>query len=50
MLPVSGNTYAYATLGELAARVIGWDLVLEHAAGGATLAVGRSGYVISLHA
>jgi APA family basic amino acid/polyamine antiporter len=37
-LPVSGSsyTYTYATLGELAAWVIGWDLILEYAMGGAT--------------
>src|SRR5258706_9168324 len=41
-LPVSGSsyTYTYATLGELAAWVIGWDLILEYAMGGATVAVG----------
>ena len=49
-LPVSGSsyTYTYATLGELAAWVIGWDLILEYAMGGATVAVGWSGYFNSL--
>jgi APA family basic amino acid/polyamine antiporter len=49
-LPVSGSsyTYTYATLGELAAWVIGWDLILEYAMGGATVAVGWSGYFTSL--
>ena len=40
----SAYSYAYATLGELAAWVIGWDLVLEYAAAGAYIAVGWSGY------
>jgi basic amino acid/polyamine antiporter, APA family len=50
MLPVSGSTYTYtyATLGELAAWVIGWDLVLEYAMGASTVAVGWSGYFVSL--
>ena len=50
MLPVSGSTYTYtyATLGELAAWMIGWDLVLEYAMGAATVAVGWSGYAVSL--
>ena len=50
MLPASGSTYtyAYATLGELAAWIIGWDLILEYAAGAATVAVGWSGYAVSL--
>ena len=49
-LPVSGSsyTYTYATLGELAAWVIGWDLILEYAMGGATVAVGWSGYFNSV--
>ena len=47
MLPVSGSTYTYtyATMGELAAWVIGWDLILEYTMGAATVAVGWSGYV-----
>ncbi len=50
MLPVCGSsyTYTYATLGELFAWIIGWDLVLEYAMGAATVAVGWSGYVVSL--
>jgi APA family basic amino acid/polyamine antiporter len=50
LLPVAGSTYSYtyATLGELAAWVIGWDLVLEYAVGAATVAVGWSGYIVSL--
>jgi len=50
MLPVCGSTYTYtyATLGELVAWVIGWDLILEYAMGAATVAVGWSGYIVSL--
>jgi APA family basic amino acid/polyamine antiporter len=46
MVPVAGSayTYAYATLGELLAWIIGWDLVLEYAVGSATVATGWSGY------
>ncbi len=46
MVPVAGSayTYAYATLGELAAWIIGWDLVLEYAVGSATVAHGWSHY------
>jgi APA family basic amino acid/polyamine antiporter len=46
MVPVAGSayTYAYATLGELFAWIIGWDLVLEYAVGAATVAGGWSGY------
>ena len=46
MAPVAGSayTYAYTTLGELAAWIIGWDLVLEYAVGAATVANGWSGY------
>lgn len=40
----SAYSYAYATLGELAAWMIGWDLILEYAAAGAYIAVGWSGY------
>lgn len=49
-LPVSGSsyTYTYATLGELAAWVIGWDLILEYAMGSAAVAVGWSGYFASV--
>src|SRR6478752_798949 len=50
LIPVSGScyTYTYATMGELLAWVIGWDLVLEYAMGAATVAVGWSGYLVSL--
>ncbi|WP_428537885.1 amino acid permease [Rhodopila sp.] len=50
MLPVCGSTYTYtyATLGELVAWIIGWDLILEYAMGAATVAVGWSGYMTSL--
>lgn len=46
LIPVSGSayTYTYATLGELFAWIIGWDLVLEYGLGAATVAVGWSGY------
>ena len=49
-VPAAGSAYTYgcATLGELVAWVIGWDLVLEYALGAATVAVGWSGYVVSL--
>ncbi|MBO1074563.1 amino acid permease [Roseomonas marmotae] len=50
MIPVSGSayTYTYATFGELAAWIIGWNLVLEYALGAATVSVGWSGYMQSL--
>ena len=50
LLPVSGSTYTYtyATLGEIFAWIIGWDLVLEYAMGASTVAVGWSSYVASL--
>jgi basic amino acid/polyamine antiporter, APA family len=49
-VPVAGSayTYAYATLGELVAWTIGWDLILEYALGAATVAVGWSGNLVSL--
>lgn len=49
-VPVAGSayTYGYATLGELVAWIIGWDLVLEYALGAATVAVGWSGFAVSL--
>jgi basic amino acid/polyamine antiporter, APA family len=49
-VPVAGSayTYAYATMGELIAWIIGWDLVLEYAAGAATVGVGWSGHLVSL--
>ncbi len=48
-VPISGSayTYAYATLGELFAWIIGWDLMLEYLFGASTVAVGWSGYVVS---
>lgn len=49
-VPVAGSayTFAYASIGELPAWIIGWDLVLEFALGTAVVAVGWSGYVRSL--
>jgi APA family basic amino acid/polyamine antiporter len=49
LIPVAGSayTYGYASLGELIAWIIGWDLILEYAFGAATVAVGWSGYVNS---
>lgn len=49
LVPMSGSayTYAYATLGELLAWIIGWDLILEYAVGAITVAIGWSGYVVS---
>src|SRR3954447_15980662 len=50
MVPVAGSayTYAYATLGELIAWIIGWDLVLEYAIGSAAVANGWSNYFVDL--
>jgi basic amino acid/polyamine antiporter, APA family len=50
MIPVSGSayTYSYATLGELIAWIIGWDLILEYAVGNMAVAVGWSGYFVQL--
>ena len=50
IIPIAGSayTYGYATLGELVAWIIGWDLVLEYAFGAATVASGWSGYFNSL--
>ena len=52
MIPISGSayTYAYATLGELVAWMIGWDLILEYAVGSMTVAIGWSGYMQRLAA
>ncbi len=49
MMPAAGSayTYAYATLGELFAWIIGWDLILEYLFGASAVAVGWSGYVVS---
>jgi basic amino acid/polyamine antiporter, APA family len=48
-VPISGSayTYAYATMGEIVAWIIGWDLLLEYALGASTVAIGWSGYVVS---
>src|SRR5690349_16271685 len=50
MIPVAGSayTYAYTTLGEWLAWIIGWDLVLEYAVGAATVSISWAGYVVSL--
>jgi basic amino acid/polyamine antiporter, APA family len=49
-VPIAGSayTYGYATLGEFVAWIIGWDLILEYALGAATVAVGWSGYLVSI--
>ncbi|MGH7526075.1 MAG: amino acid permease [Gemmatimonadales bacterium] len=49
MIPIAGSayTYGYATLGELFAWIIGWDLILEYLFAASTVAVGWSGYVVS---
>ena len=49
LVPMAGSayTYGYATLGELFAWIIGWDLILEYALGAVTVAIGWSGYVVS---
>ena len=48
MIPIAGSayTYGYATLGELFAWIIGWDLILEYLFAASTVAVGWSGYVV----
>jgi APA family basic amino acid/polyamine antiporter len=48
-VPISGSayTYAYATMGEFVAWIIGWDLILEYAVGAITVSIGWSGYVVS---
>ena len=48
MIPVSGSayTYSYATLGEIVAWIIGWDLILEYAVGNMAVAVGWSDYFV----
>ena len=50
LIPIAGSayTYAYATLGEIFAWIIGWDLVIEYAFGAATVAAGWSGNLIAL--
>jgi APA family basic amino acid/polyamine antiporter len=49
LVPMSGSayTYGYATLGELFAWIIGWDLALEYAVGAITVAISWSGYMVS---
>ncbi len=50
MIPVAGSayTYAYATMGELVAWIIGWDLILEYAIGAATVGIAWSEYLHKL--
>src|SRR5947207_12106650 len=50
IIPVSGAayTYSYATLGEIVAWIIGWDLILEYAVGNMAVAVSWSGYFVDL--
>src|SRR6266478_9257213 len=50
MIPISGSayTYSYATLGEIIAWIIGWDLILEYAVGNMAVAVSWSGYFVQL--
>jgi APA family basic amino acid/polyamine antiporter len=50
MIPIAGSayTYGYATLGEFLAWIIGWDLILEYLFAASTVAVGWSGYAVSL--
>jgi len=50
ILPVAGSaySYSYATMGELFAWIIGWDLVIEYSMSSSTVAVGWSGYFYKL--
>ncbi|MCX7711264.1 MAG: amino acid permease [Clostridia bacterium] len=50
MVPVAGSayTYGYAALGEIWAWIIGWDLILEYTVANAAVAIGWSGYIVSL--
>jgi APA family basic amino acid/polyamine antiporter len=50
MIPVSGSayTYSYATMGELMAWIIGWDLILEYSLAASTVAIGWSGYFVQI--
>ena len=50
LVPIAGSayTYGYATLGEFIAWIIGWDLILEYGLSATTVAIGWSGYVVSL--
>lgn len=47
-VPISGSayTYSYATMGELIAWIIGWDLILEYAVGAGAVSIGWSGYIV----
>lgn len=49
-IPIAGSayTYSYATLGELIAWIIGWDLILEYAVASAAVSIGWSGYIVDL--
>ena len=49
MIPIAGSayTYSYATMGELVAWIIGWDLILEYLVASAAVSVGWSGYVVA---
>ncbi len=49
-VPIAGSayTYSYATLGELVAWIIGWDLILEYAVGAGAVSIGWSGYIVDL--
>ena len=49
LIPIAGSayTYAYSTLGEFFAWIIGWDLILEYSLGATTVAIGWSGYVVN---
>src|SRR5262245_33679772 len=49
MIPIAGSayTYSYATMGELLAWIIGWDLILEYSLAATTVSIGWSGYVVS---
>jgi len=50
MIPISGSayTYTYATLGELIAWIIGWDLILEYAFGNMSVSVGFAAHIVDL--
>ena len=50
LIPIAGSayTYGYATLGEIFAWIIGWDLIIEYAFGSASVAVGWSGNLVTL--
>ncbi|HVV48295.1 MAG TPA: amino acid permease [Polyangia bacterium] len=49
MIPIAGSayTYSYATMGELVAWIIGWDLILEYLVASAAVSVGWSGYAVA---